>query len=233
MKIAIIDDEIYWREKILNYVSEHYKDARIQIDVFSNAREYLSKKDMYDISLVDIEMPEIDGFETINSARCYNPEGIYIILTTHTEMSRKGYLVNAFRYLDKISLEDEIEEALTSANNLLKRNKKIRINVVGEGELQIVLKDILYIETIKHNILIHTKEGNIMCTDRMSYIEDTLAEGWFYRCHKSYIVNLDEVKTFKDSIAYMKNGDNVDIANKKVWEFRRLYIKRKFECANG
>ena len=41
-----------------------------------------------------------------------------MILTTHTEMSRRGYLVNAFRYLDKVNLKEELKEAFYSAKKI-------------------------------------------------------------------------------------------------------------------
>ena len=56
---------------------------------------------------------------------------VYIILTTHTEMSRKGYLVNAFRYIDKSNMSKEIVEAINAAEVLLRRNDNIEINIVG------------------------------------------------------------------------------------------------------
>ena len=52
-------------------------------------------------------------------------------MTTHTEMSRKGYLVNAFRYIDKSNMSKEIVEAINAAEVLLRRNDNIEINIVG------------------------------------------------------------------------------------------------------
>ena len=112
MRIAIIDDEMYWRTTAEQIVIQHYSNVEVIIDTYQSGKQYLNSKIQYDISFVDIEMSGVDGFETIEKARTYNQDGVYIILTTHTEMSRKGYLVNAFRYIDKINLTDEMIEAM-------------------------------------------------------------------------------------------------------------------------
>lgn len=233
MKIAIIDDEQHWRCSAKQIVSKYYSNVEVSIDVYEDGEQYLNSKVNYDISFVDIEMPGVDGFTTIENARKYNPDGIFIILTTHTEMSRKGYLVNAFRYIDKIKLVDEMIEAMKSAEILLGRNKKIEINITDVGIRKLVLKDILYIETEKHRTLVHTNEKMIKCNNTMREMESILDASWFFRCHNSYIVNLDEISRIDKKIIYLKNGDSIDIAQRKAPEFNKAYLKRQFECGNG
>lgn len=233
MRIAIIDDEMHWRTAAEQVVITHYSNVEITIDTYENGEDYLNSKILYDISFVDIEMPKIDGFETIEKARVYNPDGVYIILTTHTEMSRRGYLVNAFRYIDKINLVDEMIEAMQSAELILGRNNKIEVNILDIGLRKIVLKDIIYIETEKHHILIHTKEKEIRCHNTMKEMESILDEKWFFRCHNSYIVNLDEIARIDKRIIYLKNGSNIDIAQRKAPEFNKAYLRRQFECGNA
>ncbi len=233
MRIAIIDDEIHWRAVAEQVVTTHYSNVEISIDTYENGEDYLNSNILYDISFVDIEMPDMDGFETIEKARIYNPDGVYIILTTHTEMSRRGYLVNAFRYIDKINLVGEMIEAMQSAELILGRNNKIEVNILDVGLRKIVLKDIIYIETDKHRIMIHTKEKDIRCYNTMKEMETILDEKWFFRCHNSYIVNLDEIARIDKRIIYLKNGSNIDIAQRKAPDFNRAYLRRQFECGNA
>ena len=201
--------------------------------MYESGKTYLQAKRQYDITFVDIEMPDMDGFQVIERAKEVNNAGVYIILTTHTEMSRKGYLVNAFRYLDKANMSEEIIEAVNAANVLFRRNEKIEINIVGEGIQKIRLKDIYYVEAERHCTLFHTKIGNKKSNMTLSEIESSICKEWFYRCHKSFIVNLDEIMKCDGKIIYMKNGEDLDIAKRKLAEFNRIYLKRMYECANG
>lgn len=232
MRIAIVDDDSNWRERVKTEILRCCRIKDMEIDVFTSGEKYLECGRSYDISFIDIEMPGIDGFETISKAREYCNEGIYIILTTHAEMSRKGYHVNAFRYIDKVHLE-ELKEAIDSAIILLGRNEKIVINVIGDSPREIVLKNIIYIETEKHYVLVHTKQGTIKCSNNMKDIEDMLQGKWFCRCHNVFIVNLDEIKRIEDRIAYLSNGDDIDISYRRMSHFRKMYISRQYECANA
>ena len=67
--------------------NNEFQEAKNIVDLYSSGEEYLEKEEIYDVTFVDIEMPGIDGFETIRRARKYNANGIYIILTNHIEMS--------------------------------------------------------------------------------------------------------------------------------------------------
>lgn len=233
MRIAIIDDEMIWRDSIKKAVLDIFNEEMVDIDIYKNGRDYLDSKVCYEITLVDIEMPEIDGFETIKRAREYNEDGVFIILTTHLEMSRKGYLVNAFRYVDKVHLKSELTEAIKSAEVLLGRNERIQVNVIGDGPRELVLKDIVYIATEKHYILVYTKNGLIRCNNTMAEMEGVLKEEWFFRCHNAFIVNLDEIVNIKDTIIYMSNGDDLDVSKRKYRKFKKLYIDRQYSCSNA
>lgn len=233
MKIAVVDDIQLYRDRAKKCIMQYYRNAdNITIDFYESGESYLESKSVYDISFIDIEMNGIDGFETIKRARRRYREGVYIILTTHTEMCDRGYLVNAYRYINKEKMEELIEEALKSADIFLEKNRKIKINVVGEGEREIALKDISYIESFRHNIIVHMKQGIKRCNDNMKDLEDELCDKWFFRCHKAFIVNLDEIEKVEDLIVYMKDGSDLDIAQRKLWEFRRVYLKRIYDCGN-
>lgn len=233
MRIAIVDDERHWIDDVDKLVRRHYIKDNVEIDIYESGVKYIESKKCYDVSFIDIEMPELDGFNTIIKAREQNKEGIFIILTTHVEMSRKGYHVNAFRYIDKTRLDDELDEALDSAELVLSRNEKVSVNVIDYGIRELALKNIIYIESGKHCILIHTNYGNIRCSSSLSEMESILIDKWFYRCHNAFIVNLDEIKSMDSKIAYMSNGEDIDISRRRLRNFKRAYLARQFECANA
>lgn len=231
MKIAIVDDDAHWREQIKQKVLQYDVKKEMRIDFYTSGEQYVESKKRYDISLVDVEMSGMDGFDTILKAKEYQPDGLFVILTTHVEMSRKGYVVNAFRYIDKTELH-ELEETIQSAKVVLERNRKIDINVIGGGPRRIALKNIIYIETEKHYVVLHTHHESIKCKNKMQDIESVLPDNSFIRCHKAYIVNLDKISHIDDSRAYLINGNNIEIAQRKIWQVKKAYFNRQYECAN-
>lgn len=233
MKIAVVDDIQFYRDKANDCIIKYFRNENINIHLYESGETYLESGIEYDISFIDIEMKGMDGFETIKNARRKNPEGVYMILTTHTEMCDRGYLVNAYRYINKEKMEELMIEALESAENLLERNKRIEVNIVGEGVREITLKDISYVEGASHNVIVHMKHGTKRCNTSMKEFEKQLCDKWFFRCHKSFIVNLDEIERLENLIVYMKDGSNLDISQRKLWEFRKVYLKRTYECGNA
>ena len=127
IQIAIIDDEQMWRQRAEDCVRKYYGNREITIDLYPSGEVFVEGKKQYDILLVDIELKKegeegLTGFETV---LCYQDQfphanTVTIILTTHIELSRQGYHVSAFRYLDKQCIQAELTEALEKAEGKLR-----------------------------------------------------------------------------------------------------------------
>lgn len=131
MKIAIVDDEVKWRNQALDVVKV-YTDETDQIDIFESGVEFIKRNEEYDIVLMDVDMPEMDGFETIIDYKAEYSEGIIIILTTHLDYARKGYLVDAFRYVDKTKMKEELKEAFDKVREINRKNSFSLTGVSGK-----------------------------------------------------------------------------------------------------
>ena len=217
MRVAIVDDE-----------------ECLEIDKYASGEIFLKKAEQYDIVFLDVEMKQLDGFETASGYREIFPKAMIIILTTHTELSRKGYMVNAFRYVDKTNIEEELTEALMSAKLCLNRNQSIEIEASNLGKVSVMLSDIMYIETLNHSLCVHTNENEYTSyTMRMGDFEEQLKEFGFFRCHKSYIVNLDKIKTFTKSEIQLRDGSMILVSVRKYQELKKQYLDYKFKYANS
>jgi DNA-binding LytR/AlgR family response regulator len=113
MKIGIVEDEAVWRDKIQAVIEEYFKDKNIlsEIKSYSSGKDFMEDADT-DLLFLDIELEEgEDGFDIAEQLMHFGNQCKVCFLTSHTEMARLGYRVNAFRYIDKKHLE-EINEAL-------------------------------------------------------------------------------------------------------------------------
>ena len=157
MKVAIVDDEKIWLEKIRSYVRNYFGEMDIVIKVFSSGESFLKDANDYAIVFMDIEMSGRDGFSVLQEYRMDHEDSLFIILTTHIEMSRQGYKVEAFRYIDKYEM-NEIEEALDSAMLRMEKYQEIEIPMVSFEPQLIQCYNILYFEVYDLS-LIHISEG--------------------------------------------------------------------------
>lgn len=231
MRIAIVDDEIKWCTLALKVVEENV-DVSTEIDLYTSGPEFISRHNEYDVVLMDIEMPGMDGFDTSIKYKENYPDAIIIILTTHLEMSRRGYLVNAFRYIDKNLMKEEIAEAFEKINQINKRNGCCIVGRNNTITKSISINDILFIETKAKGIVMHTEEGTYISDEKINELESLLEKYDFFRSHKSFLINLNAVEKIDKQFAYFVNKKKAYISVRKYAETKRKYIVAKKKNAS-
>lgn len=223
MKIAIIDDEKNWRDSARSAVQE-YVDPRDQIELFSSGITFLNRHKEYDVVLMDIDMPKLDGFDTIIRYKTEFSSSTILILTTHLDYARKGYLVDAFRYIDKAKMEEELDEAFEKIREINRKNQFSVVGRNGKKVKTILIKDIYYIETSGRYCAITTADERYECSESVGVLEEKLEEYGFFRCHKSFLVNLNAVKYLDNTFAYFPGNKKAYISVRKYVETKRRYI---------
>jgi two-component system LytT family response regulator len=233
MKAIIIDDEPLARMIVKEYL-QSYKEIEIVAEC-GDGFEGLKAIQQYqpDLVFLDIQMPKITGFEMLELV----DQPVSIIFTTaYDQYAIKAFEANAVDYLlkpfgkerfdktmQKFSEQQntnnrkELSEQLlqTAASSPIQNN---RVVVKNGNKIKIIPAiDILYLEAADDYVKIHTKEGAVLKNKTMSYFEETLDTGLFVRCHRSYIINVQEVTRIdqneKDShIALLKSGIKIPVS---------------------
>lgn len=229
MKIAVVDDEQKWRNLASEVVKIYTKESD-EIETFHSGIEFLKRNAEYNIVLMDIDMPEMDGFETIMNYKAEHSESIIIILTTHLDCARKGYLVDAFRYVDKTKMQEELKEAFEKVREINRRNSFSLIGTNGNDTKNIRVKDILYIETNGRGSIINTINRSYECSEKINELETKLEEYDFFKCHKSFLINLNSAERLDKEFVYFPGGKKAYISVRKYKETKKRYIaaKKKF-----
>lgn len=232
MRIAIVDDQENWRARIEELIKKYYGENIPQIDQYDCGESFYDQKE-YDVVFMDIEMKQMDGFETAKRYKQNHRDALILFLTTHVELSRRGYMVNAFRYIDKASIVEELEEALNAIDELPNKDRVIVFHVVNMAEMHIRVKDILFIETDKRNIIVHTVERDYTSNRGIDEVEAELQNCGFFRCHKSYLVNLERVRKIDKVFAYFGNGMTAMISTRKYPEMKERFFEYNSMIANS
>lgn len=209
-------------EKNLRKILE---EKNIVIKNFKSLEELL-KDNLYniDVFIIDIMFGESNGIQVAKKIRDLNIDSKIIFIAENLNFAKYGYEVNAYRYLIKPINFEEFREIIINCildiDKLITKyifvNKKNRIE-------KIKIYNIEYIEVVKKNIIIHTLDQEIEFTGTsIEKIEKNLKGENFFRCHKSYIVNLEKIDTITQ---------NEIIINKKnipVSRYRRNDLKKEF-----
>ena len=231
MQIAIVDDEIIWRQKIEKCLRK-IADKNDGIETFLSAEEFLKNAKKYDIVFMDVEMNKIDGFEATRLYKSKYQDSVVAMLTTHDEMCGRGYIFDAFRYISKLDMDNGIKEALDSLKIISKNNKFIEVNVLFQGKYQIQIRDIIYVETYGRHTIIHLNEKVIECTDTMKEVCEKLEGDIFFKSHQSFLVNMDYVENCGKNEIILKTNEKVMLSKRKRKAFEEAFFKRTFQCAN-
>lgn len=233
IKIAVVDDEPLWQQRTVEIIEKECGLDAPHIDRYAGGQALLDAQIFYDLLFMDVEMKGLDGFETAQRyQRQYKCTKI-AMLTSHTELSRRGYVINAFRYIDKQCMEPEIKEALLTMQIVKEKERSIEVNVVGLGVMPIMIKDIISVNMNRRNILIHTRKGDYISSLTMHEIEDMLDGCGFYRSHRSYLINLDETLNYQGMDILMCDGSRAYLSKDRRAEFKDRLLSHKYEMANG
>ncbi len=152
-----------------------------------------------DLAFVDIQMPEMNGLEF---SRLIGKHTKIVFTTAFDRYAIDGYKVNAIGYLLKPIAYSDFLEAANKAKELFDESKptvKGRSMFIKSDYrlLQIEFDSILYIEGLKDYVKIHLKNDTKAITSLMNLktLEEMLPSPMFLRVHRSYIVNMNNVKT--------------------------------------
>src|SRR5690349_19745312 len=205
IRCLVVDDEPPAREIIRRYIAE------IPTLTFSgecsNAIEAFSwlQHQSADLMFLDVRMPQLNGNDFLKTLK--NPPKV-IFTTAYSEYALEGYELDVVDYLIKPIPFDRFLKAVNKACQLgLQRFESTAIAEEKKSEsfvyfradrkmVKVMLRDILYIESMKDYIKVFTENGTIITKQSISSVEEMLPEKEFVRVHRSYIVSLSRIKTF-------------------------------------
>lgn len=195
----IVDDEPVAIRVLRQHLDKlsNYEIVRTDTNALQ-AFEYLGRNEV-DLLLLDIEMPELGGLDLFRSLK--NPPGL-ILVTAHRDYAVEGFEVNAIDYLMKPVSFSRLLEALQRfefqhnvSNNGDPVSQDYLFVTVDRIKKKIDPEEIIYIEGLKDYVQIHTAAEKIITRETMSDMERQLSGKLFLRIHRSYIINMDKIKT--------------------------------------
>lgn len=220
-KIAICDDQKIMCEYLKQKLHEILKKNHISyyIVCYTEAIELLSSTLLFDLILLDIDMPELNGISLAKKIREQSIPSELIFVTILKEYVLDAFEVEAVDYIykpvDLIRLEKAVKRAIKKRDNEHKKSLFVQTKQFCKT---IPLQQIYYIEVINRKIYIHTKDGVVEYYAKLQEVQNQLDER-FIKCHRSYIVNIDYLKQYQCNIITMHNGQTVPVSRLRQKEF--------------
>lgn len=227
IKIVICEDEKNQQELLKAHIEKIFKEIPIKysLDIFNSGEELLENysKDI-DIVLLDIQLNEINGMDTARKIRFLDNKVEIIFITSLIEYVLEGYEVRAYRYLMKpVKYDDLKENIINCVKEVDIKNKYIMIKEQG-SQIKIDINEITYVEVQKETITIHTLNEIYKINGTMNNIEKEIDCSRFFRCHKSFLVNLEHVKSIKQYVVILENGEEVPVSRYRFKETKDKFF---------
>lgn len=240
IKALIVEDNVFMATVLHDLLKEHATDIAV-LDIANTGKKALqliaSKKP--DVVFLDIELPDMTGFELLQQVDDINFKTIFT--TAHSHYAIRAFRFNALDYLIKPIKETELDEAvkrlLKSADNKIEvkhalsnlelksvENQKL-VLPTQNGTLRLPLKQITYIEGERNYSFIYLSNGSReLSSKNLAYFEDILIDKNFFRSHRSYLVNRYHINALKSDQFVLKNGVEIPISRRKRTEADKWFF---------
>jgi len=195
IKCIIVDDEPLAVSLLGSYVGKiPFLELVFSTENPIEALEFIQKNDV-NLVFLDIQMPELTG---INFMKIVGDKMKYILTTAYSEYALEGYEHNVVDYLLKPISFERFSKSVMKAQErfpVTEANETGHFFVKSSGQQhRINFDEILYVESIKDYVNIKTKTQEYIVLDTLKSLENQLPAN-FTRIHKSFILNLDKVKS--------------------------------------
>lgn len=230
--IAIVEDEKEFAAQLQEFLKQYQKEHDIvfKISVFGDGEEIVKDyQPLYDIILLDIEMPKVNGMEAAERIRSMDSDVVLVFITNMASYAIRGYEVGALDFVMKPISYYTFSMKLTRALKRVKQKEQQQILItLPDGVKKLWVQQIYYVEVQNRMLHYHTDEGEYVVRGTMQSVEEMLAPYPFAKCNHWYIVNLMHVTEVRKNTAVV-GGNELEISRRN----RTAFLKVLTEYVGG
>ena len=204
IRIAIVEDEVRERAHLRDCLAYMAEKERLEFDIveFGSGEAFLGGyQPVYDIVLMDIELPSINGMETAKALRRLDSFVLLVFVTNMVQYAVSGYEVDALNYIlkpvNRFDFALKMNKAISRTAKRTEKSVQIR---AGKDLYMLPVAAIRYLEVDGHYIVYHTTEGDYSEYITLKEAEKKLDKPYFVRCNRCYLVNLKYVAAVRDDV---------------------------------
>lgn len=222
MHISICEDEVVYQTAIQQAIlrwknASGHMDVTISLYRSSEALlQQIERKFDIDLLFIDIQIPgEINGIELARRIRENHLNVTIVFCTNYSEYVYEGYTVNAFRFLRKPIVDDDICFCCNYVYNRMTLKTKNNLVVFSAGKRYALrYTEIRYLEARSHCVYISTtlSQSPLKISAQLSDIISGLPREMFILCHRSYVVNIAHVRAISRTDCLLLNNERLPLS---------------------
>ncbi len=233
LHFAVCDDEPYMLDRLSAQISECLAELGcrdFRLARFSSGQALLEAGERFDLVFLDVQMDPPDGLETAKALRRRGDGCLVVFLTVLRERVFDAFEVRAFDYLVKPASPERLRRTLERAlEDLDRRQARTLLVQRGTAREVVPLDEIVYCEVMGRKVYLHREDGGVLdYYDKLADLDRRLGSG-FFRCHRSYLVNLDHVRGCGGGQVRLSGGGAVPVSRLREGELTQALLRRMRE----
>lgn len=222
MRIAVVEDNLECSEQLKHYIKQYGEENHCSFDVvqFWDGKEIAENyTPQYDIILLDIEMPELNGMQAAEQIREQDGDVVLMFVTNMAQYAINGYAVGALDFVLKpISYYTFSMRFARALKRVHTREGGQIILTLPDSVMRLDTRQIYYVEVQSRMLHYHTELGEFVLRGTMQGTEKELAGYHFIRCNHWYLVNLRHVTEVRRDVV-MVAGHELEISRRNRTAF--------------
>ena len=229
-RILICDDHFADLQSLAAIIDDYYKatsDSKelanlvcaFSLAKFTDPKEvlaYIEDGNKVDIAILDIMMPQMNGMDLAAKMREMGFNGYLLFLSSSNDFAAQSYSVKAFSYILKPAREQQVFELLSDIEKKRSNSDRSGFILSHKGGTRLVTwLEFMYVEVKSHQLFFHLINGDIITiyAALKDYSEKLLSQSHNIKPHKSFIVNLDYVRSCENSAIFIRDGTRISVPN--------------------
>lgn len=216
IRFAICDDDPFMTRQLTGRLAQYMKGrpgAAYSVSSFPTGRALLESGGDFDLLFLDIQMEQPDGIQTARLLRQRENHCLLIFVTVLREPVFEAFSVEAYDYLVKPVEAGQFKRTMDRALAALARRGGRRLLIRRGGGCEVLaLADLVYCEVQGRKLYLHQRGGGVVdYYQRLSTLEGQL-DGRFFRCHRSYLVNLAYIRGCSAGRVLLSSGEEIPVS---------------------
>ncbi len=232
IKFAICDDEPQMTREIADQLVSYMKETAggYSVECFSSGYALLKSSEEFDVIFLDIQMERPDGMETARLLRQRDNHSLLVFVTVLKECVFDAFQVEAYDYLLKPLDSARFRQTMDRALGWLERDAAKNLVIQrGSGCQVVLLSDLMYCEVLGRKIYLHKNDGRVVdYYDRLEELEQRV-DSRFFKCHRSYLVNLDYVSGCQGGQVLLQRGERLPVSRLRERELTQALLRHMKE----
>ena len=221
--IAVCDDEQAVAEHIVHSVRAQFEalGKPVAVDWYTEPKDLsmrLEKGSVYDVLLLDIDMPGMDGIELCRNFRKKEGDALIVFVSNREELVFQTFEVSPFRFVRKSHFSVELEKLCKALAVELERRAEHYLCFEedhGDSVVSVNLQKLYYVEACRKTCQLHTSTGVIELKVQFSELIDKLTPYDFLQPHRSYLVNPCFIFRLDANDVVLDNGEKIPISRNR------------------